>query len=88
MGLLNSQYNGLPVINSSNMNVLKQAYELCRNSANPTAMLQQMARNNPSIAMALNTALNMCNGQDYQQVFYNLCKQKGTDPQSILSQFR
>lgn len=65
-------------------NPIAQLYGMFRNSQNPQAMLSQLAKNNPQMAQVM----QMCNGRNPQQVFYEMCQQQGVDPNSILSQFK
>lgn len=44
----------------------------------------QMIRNMPNG----NAVLDMVKGKDPKQVFYDECKRKGVDPESILQQMR
>ena len=43
-----------------------------------------MGMNNPM----LNQVLQICNGQNPEQVFRNMCKQRGVDPDAILNELR
>lgn len=65
-------------------NPIAQLYGMFRNSQNPQAMLSQLAKNNPQMAQVM----QMCNGRNPQQVFYEMCQQQGVDPNSILAQFK
>lgn len=47
---------------------------------NPMAMLQ----NNPQFAQVV----QMCKGQNPQQVFENMCKQQGVNPNDIINALR
>lgn len=49
-------------------------------SGNPMAMAQK----NPM----MNQVMQMCQGQNPEQVFYAMCKQRGIDPQAFLNEFR
>lgn len=78
--LFNSLFGAMPQINS-----MKQIVDLYKKGGNPASLIQQMAQNNPQfqpIAQALQ------NGANPQQLFYNLCQQKGIDPNTILSQLK
>lgn len=57
-----------------------------RGSKNPQAMLTQMANTNPDIKRVMDLVNQ--NGGNAQQVFYQMAKEKGVDPESILSQLR
>lgn len=54
-----------------------------RNGGNPTAIVQQMARNNPQMAQAA----RMIGGkspQQLQQMAINMCRERGTTPEAVL----
>ena len=53
---------------------------------NPQYALTQMFLNNPQLGQVIN--LIKSNGGNAQQTFYNLAKQKGIDPQTILNQLQ
>lgn len=53
--------------------------ELYKKMKNPNKILKE----NPQ----LQSILNMYNG-NAKQAFYDMCRQRGVDPESILSQFR
>lgn len=56
-----------------------------KSGGNPNVLLRQMAQNNPqlqSIVQALDQGANP------QQLFYNLCQQKGVEPNTILNQLK
>lgn len=65
-------------------NPITQLYGIFRNAQNPQAMLNQLAQSNPQMAQVM----QMCNGRNPQQVFYEMCQQRGVDPNTILSQFK
>lgn len=44
----------------------------------------QLAQQNPMF----NQVLQMCKGQDPQQLFMTMCKQRGVDPEAILRELR
>lgn len=49
-------------------------------SGNPMSLVQQ----NPQLAQVM----QMCQGQNPEQVFYAMCKQRGIDPQAFLQELR
>lgn len=63
---------------------LRNMMQTIKTVSNPQAAFSQMAQNNP----AMQQVMQMCNGRDPQQVFYDMCKQRGVDPESVLSQLR
>ena len=74
---------------NQNPSNLKQQYQqFCKlaKSSNPNELIQNMMLNNPQIKGAMNFIQSV--GGDPQTAFYNLAKQKGVDPESILSQLR
>ena len=50
----------------------------------PTAALNKVAAQNPSVA----AVLKLCNGRDPKEVFYELCEKNGINPDDILSQLK
>ena len=54
-----------------------------RRSANPQAMFQQMAMQNPQIQQVM-AYVNQCGG-DPRAAFFNMAQQKGIDPNQILA---
>ena len=53
-------------------------------NGNPNAMLQQMGQNNPM----LNQIMQMCKGQNPENVFMSMARQMGIDPNAILNELR
>lgn len=62
----------------------KNLFNMMKAAQNPMMMLQNMAQSNPQIA----SVLQMCQGHDPKEVFYSMCKERGIDPDSVLSQFK
>ena len=54
------------------LNNIKQIKGLMNNKSNPI----------------LNQVLQICNGQNPEQVFRNMCRQRGIDPEAILRELR
>ena len=52
---------------------------------NPQVMINKMLQNNPNLKPFMEMIKNGANPKD---LFYNLARQKGVDPESILSQLR
>ena len=60
---------------------IRQAKNIMRMmNGNPMAMAQQ----NPMF----NQVMQMCQGQNPQQVFMDMCKARGIDPNAILNELR
>lgn len=67
-----------------NIAKIKQAMKMVQFAQNPQMAMQQAIQQNPELA----TVLQLCNGRNPEQVFYEMCKQKGVDPNTILNQLR
>lgn len=63
---------------------LNQMLQLFKGSANPQSMLEHIAGQNP----ALQQVMQMCKGKDPKSVFFELCKQKGVDPQAFIANLK
>lgn len=74
----------VPVPQNNGLAQIKQAYKFIQSAANPTAALQQAAQNNP----ALGQVMNLCAGKNPEQVFYELCKMRGVNPQDVINQLK
>ena len=70
-------------MNANSMASYRNAYQMLRNSNNPMALFQQMAKNNPQLQPIANMLMQ---GGNPQQIFYSMCKQRGIDPQAFISQ--
>lgn len=60
---------------------LKNMVGMMKSAKNPQAMLNQMASQNPQ----MKTILDMVQGRNPKQVFLDACREKGKDPNDILS---
>ena len=76
---MNKLFNQLNKSQPKNLSLLNRLKAI----KNPQAVLQKMIEQNPQIQVAL----NMSNG-NMEQAFYALAKQKGVDPNEILSQLK
>lgn len=63
-----------------NVNQVKEMYNAMK-SNNPIQMIQKMAQTNPNMQQVLN-ALN--NGANPQTLFYQMCHQKGINPDEFI----
>ena len=64
------------------MSAMMQAMQVInqiRKSGNPQATLNQIAQSNQNIKQAM----DMCKGKNPQQVFEQMCKQNGMDPEQF-----
>ena len=69
---------------SNNFNQLRNLYNALARSSNPQAMLEEMASKDPNVAWVM----QMCKNGNPKDLFYEMCKQKGVNPDDILKQFR
>ena len=67
--------------NMPNMNNIRQTYQLLKNRGNPMALMQNMAQSNPQLKPIVQ-AIN--GGTSPQQIFNNMCKQRGIDPNEFI----
>ena len=67
-------------------NSMIQFINSVKNSANPQQMIMNMVRSNPQISSIINQAAS--NGQTYKDLFYNVAKARGVDPNQILNILR
>lgn len=68
------------------MTQIRQMINTVKFARNPQMMLNQMLQSNPNYKQIIN-AIN-ANGGDTKKAFYQLSKEKGVDPQTILNQIR
>lgn len=59
---------------------------MVKSARNPQAMLSQMMQNNPQYQNVMNYV--NANGGDPQKAFYAMAKEKGINPEEILSQLK
>ena len=69
-----------------NIAPIKRMMNMVQTASNPQAMLNQMLQNNPQYKQIIN-AIN-ANGGNLQKAFYQMAKEKGVDPNTILNQLR
>ena len=68
-----------PILNKMSQNNALNMMNMVRSSGNPNAMLNQLAQSNPQLKQAMDFA---------RQAFYQMARQRGIDPEVILSQLR
>ena len=67
--------------NANQMAGFRNMYQLLTQSSNPVQTFRQLAMNNPN----LQPIVNMLNqGANPQQIFNNMCQQRGINPQEFL----
>ena len=74
----NGNIGGLPPQMIENIQQIKGLMQMA--NGNPMTLAQQ----NPMIGQVM----QMCKGQNPQQIFYAMCQQKGINPEMILNEFR
>ena len=74
----NGNMGGIPLQFQQNIQQVKGLMQMAQ--GNPMLLAQQ----NPAIAQIM----QMCQGQDPQKMFYELCRQRGIDPNLILNELR
>ena len=90
---MNSLYKSLmgnrQSINSSgnqNVETAKSILGMLNGSANPYQLLVNIAAKNPMIKNIMDSADK--SGKSYQDMFYELAKQRGIDPDNIINQLK
>lgn len=71
------------VMNGINMQQVKWIYSMLKNSNNPNVILNQMAQQNPQLRQTIN--LIKQNG-NYEQIFRDMCKQRGINADDFVRQ--
>ena len=67
-------------------NPLMQLYKTVVSAKNPAQMMQNVTQQNPQLQQTMNF-INQ-NGGNAQQLYYNVCQQRNTDPNIIINQLR
>ena len=71
-------------VNPQAIQQVKRIMTMFRASSNPQQMLMQAAQQNPAIG----TVMQMCNGKNPKDVFYDQCQKMGVNPDDIINQLR
>ena len=74
----NGNIGGLPPRMAQNIQQVKGLMRMA--NGNPMLLAQQ----NPAFAQVM----NMCKGQNPEQLFYDMCRQKGIDANAIINELR
>lgn len=77
-------FGGGGTVPVGNLAPLKNMLSMLNAAQNPQAALQMLAQKNPQMAQVM----NLVGGRDPKDVFYELCKQKGVNPDDILNQLK
>lgn len=67
-----------------NLAPIKNMIAMLNSAQNPQAVLQMLAQKNPQMAQVM----QLVGGRNPQDVFYELCRQKGVNPDDILNQLK
>lgn len=67
-----------------NLSQFKNMLNMLNAAQNPQAALNMLAQKNPQVAQVM----NIIGGRNPQQVFYELCREKGVNPDDILNQLK
>ena len=87
--LMGNRNVGQPINNVQVNPVLqsvKNIFGLVSGSSNPMQVILGLASKNPTIQDTMN--ISNQSGKSYEQIFYDLAKQKGVDPNSVLNQLK
>lgn len=76
--------NTAPVNN--NLNQIKQMMNMVQSSRNPQMMLQSIAQSNPQMKQVMDIVNK--SGGNPRAAFYKMAKEKGVDPEQVLSMLR
>ena len=71
---------------NSNLSQIKAMMNMVRSAGNPQAMLQNMAQTNPQLKHVMDVVNT--SGGDPKAAFYKMAKEKGVDPDQVLSLLR
>lgn len=74
--------NNLPPQLIQSINQMKGLLNMA--NGNPNQIFEQLGKQNPQF----NQILQMCNGKNPQDVFMDMCKSKGVDPNAILRELK
>ena len=80
---MNSLYQQL---NQSQNNNIGNTFRMLKNSNNPMQLLQNMARSNPQVQSVMN--MIQTSGKSPKDLFYEIARQRGVDPNQILNMLR
>lgn len=85
---MSNPFNTLNPANPMNINrigQMKSMFQTFQNARNPMALFQQMAMRNPQLQPILNMVRQ---GMNPNQIFENICKQKGINPQELINMIK
>ena len=68
-------------MNTNRLGEMKNMYQAFQNAKNPMALFEQLAYRNPQLQPILN---QLKRGANPNQVFNQICQQRGIDPQQLI----
>lgn len=85
MGMMGGTPAASPAMGANNLiqaaQSAKRMMGMLQSVKNPQQALMAAAQQNPQ----LNAVMQMCNGRNPQEVFYEQCKKQGIDPNAVIS---
>ena len=76
----------MQMLNQNNIKTVRGMMDMVRMASNPQAALGQIAAQNPQMQQVMQVIQQ--NGGDPRAAFYKVAKERGIDPDSVLSQLR
>lgn len=86
MNKLYQQLQGQSPSSLPNLNKVKQMMNMFKGAGNPQQLLNNMLSQNPQMQNVMQLVNN--SGKNPKDLFYELAKQKGVDPNEILRQLQ
>lgn len=80
----NRQQTSIPQGQNNILSQVAQLKNFFKMASNPEQALMSMAQNNAQVR----EVMNMCNGQNPKDIFYQKCSQMGIDPNYILNMMK
>ena len=85
--MANSLFQSLNAASTNNqLSQIKNMMKLMKGNTNPMQLLQSMSKNNPQLQQVM--AMINQSGKSPKDLFYELAKQKGINPDDIINQLR
>ena len=72
-------------MNSNRIGEMRNMYQAFQSAKNPMALFQQMAMRNPQMQQIYNM---LKQGGNPQQLFENVCRQRGINPQELIKMIK
>lgn len=78
------QFQSQPSFNVPDLTPIKNILNMYQNAQNPQMMLQNLVKQNPQFA----NVMNLIQGRNPKTVFYEMCQNRGINPNDILNQLK